>query len=212
MNICLSFLNVVCSVYCEDSAQEGRKGESCYGVSLCNNPRTFTMGSLMGSLIAYLYLGGHVAEKKKHRGWRRNLYAKPTPCSLVLIFQCCNNQHHVIAPAKAITIICMSTVSLVFPYSAYREEDSCCLLPFEKKTKHAKQSEEIFKQVMTTWVKQRIHTAGILLDKNEANFHWKCVCLDKMSPCHRKKFHCLSEIPFVKIYITVPCESYRKMR
>lgn len=29
-----------------------------------------------------------------------SFWAKPTPCSLVLILQCCNNQHHVIASAK----------------------------------------------------------------------------------------------------------------
>lgn len=35
-------------------------------VSLYNYPRTFTMDSLMGLLIAYLYLGGHEAGKKSH--------------------------------------------------------------------------------------------------------------------------------------------------
>lgn len=133
MSTCFFFRWTWCVVSTVKTVQKKKVWKEAVGlVSLCKYPRTFTMGFLMGLLIAYLYLRGHEAEKK-HRGWRRNLYAKPTPCSLVLIFQCCNNQHHVIAPAKAITIICMSTVSLVFPYSAYRKEDSCCFLPLSRK-------------------------------------------------------------------------------
>lgn len=147
LSICLSFLNMLCSVYQEERYERGQ-------LVWCLCVTTPELSQWAPSWAHWLHIctsGAMRLKKKTHRGWRRNLYAKPTPCSLVLIFQCCNNQHHVIAPAKAITIICMSTVSLVFPYSPYREEDSCCFLPFEKKTRHAKQDEEIIKQVMTTW-------------------------------------------------------------